>query len=189
MWQNVFLSVSSVVTRTTRCEKGSYSRQCDGKTNANIPLLMFLFFVFYHLMPFGHFYGSEIRHGIFFGLNFNPGIFGGFCLKPWECFWVSIFAPIRSSLSLEIRSTPPPPPLPPRLTATTPKLQPLTLPIIYFIHYNGYSFWTVWYYRKNNQFSSHFNLNSSNSSVHKIRHLKTDLKYRINWSWDTKEKQ
>ena len=26
-------------------------------------------------------------------------------------FWVLIFAPIRSSLSLEIRSTPPPPPL------------------------------------------------------------------------------
>ena len=46
----------------------------------------------------GNFYTSEIGHGIFLGgLSFGPGIFGG----------VLIFAPIRSSLSLEIQSTSP----------------------------------------------------------------------------------
>ena len=42
----------------------------------------------------GNFYGSEIRYGFFGGLNFGPGI-----------FWVLIFTPIRSSLSLEMWST------------------------------------------------------------------------------------
>ena len=69
--------------------------------------LIFLFFVLYHFMLPGNFYnGSEIRHGIFWGINFGPAIFGGFCLRPKGFFWVLIFAPIRSSLSLEIRSTP-----------------------------------------------------------------------------------
>ena len=44
----------------------------------------------------GNFCDSEIRHGIFWGLNFGPGI-----------FWALIFAPIRSSQSPEIHSTPP----------------------------------------------------------------------------------
>ena len=34
---------------------------------------MFLFFVLYHLMLSGNFFGSEIGHGIFWGLNFGPG--------------------------------------------------------------------------------------------------------------------
>ena len=62
----------------------------------------------------GNFYGSEIRHGIFWGLNFGPGIFW-VLFKAQGIFRVFIFAPIQSSLSLEIRSTPPPdffPPLP-----------------------------------------------------------------------------
>ena len=58
---------------------------------------MFLFFVLYDLMLPQKFYGSEMRHGIFGGLNFGAGI-----------FWVLSFAPIQSSQSLEIRSTPPP---------------------------------------------------------------------------------
>ena len=39
-----------------------------------------LFFGFsrYHLMLSGNFCGSESRHWIFGGLNFGPGIFGGF---------------------------------------------------------------------------------------------------------------
>ena len=41
-----------------------------------------LFFVLHHLMLSGNFYGSEIRHGILWGLNVGPGIFLGFCLKP-----------------------------------------------------------------------------------------------------------
>ena len=48
---------------------------------------MFLLFVLYHLRFLEFFYGSEIRHGIFLS-----------------------FAPIRLSLLLEIRSTPPRPP-------------------------------------------------------------------------------
>ena len=43
----------------------------------------------------------------FGGLNFGPGIFGGFCLKPEGSFGVLIVPPIRSSLSLEIWSTAP----------------------------------------------------------------------------------
>ena len=40
---------------------------------------MFLFFVLYHFMLLGNFYyGSEIRHGIFGGINFGPVIFLGF---------------------------------------------------------------------------------------------------------------
>ena len=67
---------------------------------------MFLIFVLLHLMLSGNFYGTEIQHGIFGGLNFGPGIFWGFCLKPKGIFWVLIFAPIRTSLSLEIWNTP-----------------------------------------------------------------------------------
>ena len=42
----------------------------------------------------------------FLRVKFWPRDFFGFCLKPSELFWVFIFAPIRSSLSLEIQSTP-----------------------------------------------------------------------------------
>ena len=69
--------------------------------------LIFLFFVLYHFMLARNFhYGSEIRHGIFWGINFGPVIFLFFCLKPKGFFWVLIFAPVPSSLSLEIRSVP-----------------------------------------------------------------------------------
>ena len=43
------------------------------------------------------------------GLNFCPRFFGGFVWSPRDFFLVFIFAPFRSSLSLEIRRTPPPP--------------------------------------------------------------------------------
>ena len=60
---------------------------------------MFLFFMLYHLMLSGNFYGSEIwpavGMGFFWVLLEGQGIFLGL-----------IFAPIRSSLSLEIQSTP-----------------------------------------------------------------------------------
>ena len=60
-----------------------------------------------------NFYGSEIRHGIFGGLNFGAGIFWRFCLNPKGFFWVLIFAPIRSSLSLgHLKFGVPPPPFP-----------------------------------------------------------------------------
>ena len=69
--------------------------------------LIFLFFVLYHFkLPGNFYYGSEIWHGIFWGINFGPAIFWGFRLKPKGFFWVLSFAPIWSSLSLEIRSTP-----------------------------------------------------------------------------------
>ena len=46
---------------------------------------------------------------IFMAREFGMGFFGGGgCLKPLGFFWILIFAPIRSSLSLEIWSTPPP---------------------------------------------------------------------------------
>ena len=38
--------------------------------------------------------------GFFGGLIFGPGIFGGLVGSPWD-IWVLIFAPIRSSPSLE----------------------------------------------------------------------------------------
>ena len=46
---------------------------------------IFLFFVLYHFMLPGNFhYGSEIRYGIFWGINFGPVIFFFFffVLKP-----------------------------------------------------------------------------------------------------------
>ena len=42
----------------------------------------------------------------FLGDKFWSSDFFGFCLKPKGFFWVLNFAPIRSSLLLEIRSTP-----------------------------------------------------------------------------------
>ena len=48
-------------------------------------------------------------HGIFRGLNFDPGILGGGGLfEALGIFLVLIFVPVRSSLSLEIRGIPPP---------------------------------------------------------------------------------
>ena len=45
--------------------------------------LIFLFFVLQHFMLPGNFYyGSEIRHGIFWGINFGPAIFWGFDSYP-----------------------------------------------------------------------------------------------------------
>ena len=35
---------------------------------------MFLFFLLYHVVLSGNFYGSEIWHGIFGGLNLGPGV-------------------------------------------------------------------------------------------------------------------
>ena len=57
----------------------------------------------------GNFFGSEIRHGIFWVVNFGTGIFGGLLEALGNC-WVLIFVPIQSSLSLEVWRTPPPPP-------------------------------------------------------------------------------
>ena len=45
--------------------------------------------------------------GVNFGVNFWSGKFCGFCWKPKGFFGVLIVAPIRPSLPLEIRSTPP----------------------------------------------------------------------------------
>ena len=47
--------------------------------------------------------------GFFGGLIFVPGIFVGFVGSPRDFFGFLIFAPIRSSPSLQIRNTPPPP--------------------------------------------------------------------------------
>ena len=49
--------------------------------------------------------GGLLRLGFLGGLVFGPGIFWGFCWKPWGFFWVLLFAPIRSSPSLEIQNT------------------------------------------------------------------------------------
>ena len=44
--------------------------------------LMFVFFVLYHFMLSGNFYGLEIQLGIFLVLNFGSGIFLGFVGSP-----------------------------------------------------------------------------------------------------------
>ena len=44
--------------------------------------VVFPFFVLYHLMLCGNFYGQEIHQGIFWGLNFGPEIFLGFDFCP-----------------------------------------------------------------------------------------------------------
>ena len=44
--------------------------------------LMFVFFVLYHFMLSGNFYGLEIQLGIFLVLNLGSGIFLGFVGSP-----------------------------------------------------------------------------------------------------------
>ena len=51
------------------------------------------------------------KAGKFLELNFGPGIFWGFSWEAQGYYCVLVFALIRSSLSLEILSSPPPPPL------------------------------------------------------------------------------
>ena len=52
--------------------------------------LIFLFFVLYHFMlPENFYYGSEIRHGIFWGINFGPAIFLGFDFCPHSIITVT----------------------------------------------------------------------------------------------------
>ena len=70
----------------------------------------YLFLVLYHLMLSGNFYGSKTRHGIFWGLNYGPCIFFFFFFEAQGVLLGFDFCPIWSSLSLEIRSTPPPHP-------------------------------------------------------------------------------
>ena len=54
--------------------------------------LIFLFFVLYHFMLSGNFYcGSEIRHRIFWGINFGPVMF--FFFEAQGIFSVLVFAP------------------------------------------------------------------------------------------------
>ena len=60
-------------------------------------------FVVYPMLS-GNFKGSEIWHGIFWGLVFGPGIFWGFVGSPFGGGFDS--SPIRSSPSPEIQSTP-----------------------------------------------------------------------------------
>ena len=49
--------------------------------------LIFLFFVLYHFMLSGNFYcGSEIRNGIFWGINFGPVMFLFFFWSPRDFF-------------------------------------------------------------------------------------------------------
>ena len=49
------------------------------------------------------------KAGKFLELNFGPGIFWGFSWEVQGYYCVLVFALIRSSLSLEILSSPPPP--------------------------------------------------------------------------------
>ena len=64
-----------------------------------------------HSVLSGNFSGSELRHRIFGGLKFGPGIFRILLKKPWGYFIIIIFSggegvcPIRSFSSVEIRST------------------------------------------------------------------------------------
>ena len=56
------------------------------------------------LCYFGNFWDSEILHGIFCGLIFGLGIFGGFVGTPRDFFGCFIFSPIQSSPLLEFWS-------------------------------------------------------------------------------------
>ena len=64
---------------------------------------MFLFFVLYHLMLSGSYYGGKFSMGFFGGLNFGPGSFLGFDLMP----------PFDHPCHLKSGVPPPPPPPPP----------------------------------------------------------------------------
>jgi len=56
--------------------------------------LIFLFLVLYHFMLAGNFhYGLEIRHGMFWGINFGPVIFFGFLSEAQGIFLGFDFCP------------------------------------------------------------------------------------------------
>ena len=81
--QNMFLGVSSVVTMTTRCRKGWWLLVwwTNEQKHSVAVIYVSIFCVTLSIHP-GNFYGLEIWHKIFWGLNFGPEIFFGFCLKP-----------------------------------------------------------------------------------------------------------
>ena len=54
---------------------------------------MFLIFVIYHLMLSGNFYGSEIRHGSFFGIKFWSRVIFWVLLKALRIFLGFDFCP------------------------------------------------------------------------------------------------
>ena len=58
---------------------------------------MFVFFVSYHLMLSGNFYGLEIQLGIFLVLKFDSGFFWVFLEAPgifWVTFKAYLYLPI-----------------------------------------------------------------------------------------------
>ena len=69
-----------------------------------------------HIVPRINFYGLEIHHGIFGGLNVSSGIFSRFCF-----FFVGIFLGFHFPpylivpVTLNLEYPPPPPPPPPGL--------------------------------------------------------------------------
>ena len=116
-----------------------------------LPLLMFLFFVLYHSMPSGNVYGSEIWHGIFWWLNFGPGIFGGWrgrgCVWGPGDFWGVWFLPpfdhSRQDKTCHLKpgvptSHPPPPPHTHTHTHTHSPREASAL-VVGPVHTNGYS--------------------------------------------------
>ena len=61
-----------------------------------------------HIVPQLNFYGSSIRHGIFWGLNFGPGIFLGFVWSPRDFFGFWFLPPFNHPCHLKSRVPPPP---------------------------------------------------------------------------------
>ena len=81
--QKMFLGVPSVVRMTTRWGKDKISWHDDYKQTQTFNF--YFFFVLHHLILSGN-YGSEIRHGIFWGSIFGPGIFMAFVGSPRDFF-------------------------------------------------------------------------------------------------------
>ena len=68
----------------------------------------------------GNFYGSEIRHGIFLGLNFGPGTFWGSVCSPRDVVGFLFLPAFDHLCHLKSGVLHPPPPSPtPRGTSQT----------------------------------------------------------------------
>ena len=77
--QNIFLGVLSVVSMTTTCGKGSYSRWCDEEMNTNTPLPLLCFILFNTLWKF--LWLGNLAWDIL-GVKFWSGDFGSFDFCP-----------------------------------------------------------------------------------------------------------
>ena len=107
--QNMFLGVSSVVTMATRCRKGWWLLVWwTNVQQHSIAVIYVSIFCYIIKILSGNFYGLEIWHKIFGGLNFGPGMFFWILFEALGILGVLIFA-ANYPCHFKSRVLPPPP--------------------------------------------------------------------------------